>query len=150
MTSDFARGIERAATWVDQRRFDFEAENGSIDPDTGAMEFGRGLHAELKQDYADELAEIADGIRSLSTAAQVEAQPVVTDEQRSAASLFTCWWAMIEAEAQIAEDPIKDNAVVFRFMGSGASCMVMAKDIRAVCALLSHQPAVSKDAEGAK
>lgn len=67
---DFARaflahGIETAAKWVDQRRFDFEKEHGFVDHETGVLEFGAGQHAQLKEEYAGELAEIADGIRAL-------------------------------------------------------------------------------------
>lgn len=41
------------------------------------------------------------------------------------------WWAMIEAERELAGDPkIPDDAVVLPFMGSGASHNVTAGDIR--------------------
>jgi len=56
---------EDAAAWVEARRDAFVAEHGSTDPDTGALEFGRGAHAEEKAEYVGELEEIAAGLRSL-------------------------------------------------------------------------------------
>lgn len=56
---------ERAAAWVDARREAFCQEHGSIDPDTGALEFGRGPRAEAKTEYVGELEEIAAAIRAL-------------------------------------------------------------------------------------
>lgn len=55
---------ERCAAWVDARRDAFCEEHGSIDPDTGALEFGRGAHAEAKSEYVGELEEIAAGLRA--------------------------------------------------------------------------------------
>ena len=55
----------RCAAWVDARRSAFCEEHGSIDPDTGALEFGRGAHAEAKAEYVGELEEIAAGLRAL-------------------------------------------------------------------------------------
>lgn len=63
--STFVRGLEAAARWVDRRREAFDAEHGARDPETGAVEYGRGSHAEAKLEYSSELAEIADGIRAL-------------------------------------------------------------------------------------
>ena len=70
MLEDFATRIEaavreRCAAWVDARRDSFVAEHGSIDPDTGTLEFGRGAHAEAKSEYVGELEEIAAGLRVL-------------------------------------------------------------------------------------
>lgn len=46
-------------------------------------------------------------------------------------SLFSCWWAMVEADNELAGEPkIDDDTVILHFMGSGASCQVYAKDIR--------------------
>ena len=58
-------GHERCAAWVDARRNSFCAAFGSIDPETGALEFGRGTYAEEKEEYAGELEEIANGLRYL-------------------------------------------------------------------------------------
>lgn len=54
---------EDAAAWVEARRDAFVQEHGSIDPGTGALEFGRGAHAEAKAEYVGELEEIAAGLR---------------------------------------------------------------------------------------
>ena len=59
------QALEDAARWVDRRRDAFCDEHGSIDPDTNALEFGRGLHAEAKQEHVGELEEISEGLRAL-------------------------------------------------------------------------------------
>jgi hypothetical protein len=56
---------ERCAAWVDARLAAFCSENGSMDPDTGAIEFGRGASAQAKDEYVGEMAEIAEGLRAL-------------------------------------------------------------------------------------
>ena len=61
-----AAAVERCAKWVDARRDAFCEEHGSIDPDTGCLEFGRGDHAQAKDEYVGELEEIAAGLRSLA------------------------------------------------------------------------------------
>lgn len=71
----FAAGIEAAARWVDARREAFENEHGHVDPETGALEFGRGAHAEAKLEYSAELFEIAEGLRALTPPAPVPADP---------------------------------------------------------------------------
>lgn len=60
-----AAAIECAAAWVDARREAFCQDHGSIDPDTGALEFGRGEHARAKDEYVGELEDIACAIRAL-------------------------------------------------------------------------------------
>ena len=56
---------KQCADWVEARLHAFCAEHGSMDPDTGALEFGSGAHAQEKEEYACELAEIADALRAL-------------------------------------------------------------------------------------
>jgi hypothetical protein len=56
---------ERCAQWVDARRDAFVQDHGSIDPETCALEFGRGAHAEAKSEYVCELEDIASGLRTL-------------------------------------------------------------------------------------
>lgn len=60
-----ARGIEKAARWVDRRRDEYEDEHGTVDPETGSLEFGRGPSGQAKRDYVETLWEIAEGIRAL-------------------------------------------------------------------------------------
>lgn len=43
---------------------------------------------------------------------------------------FSAWWAMIQAEAELIDKSIPDDAVVLHYMGCGASHQVTAKDIR--------------------
>lgn len=49
---------------------------------------------------------------------------------QKASSPFATWWAMVEAENELAGEIIKDDAVVLSFMGSGASMNVTAGQIR--------------------
>lgn len=86
---------------------------------------------------------IADAIESALLQKQAAPVPAaapkaaLTDAQKRAASLFTCWWSMVEAEHELADKPIDPEAVVLHYMGCGASCMVHAKDLREVCAMLT-------------
>ena len=59
-----------AVAWVEKRRDDFVEEHGRTDPDTGALEFGSGAHAEAKTEYLGELTETIEGLRSLGAAEQ--------------------------------------------------------------------------------
>lgn len=43
---------------------------------------------------------------------------------------FACWWGMTEAQEELAGSPIKDEHAILHFMGSGASTMVTAREIR--------------------
>lgn len=60
----------------------------------------------------------------------------LTEDQRRAIGLFTCWWAMVQADCELTGEPIDPESVVLHFMGSGASCMVHAKDLSALCDLV--------------
>lgn len=65
-------GIEAAAKWIDKRRDEFDAEHGSLDPSTGAFEYGSGARGEAKAEYSFELEEIAEGIRALKSTARTQ------------------------------------------------------------------------------
>lgn len=68
--SQFARGIDAAARFVEKRLADYDAEHGSTDPDTGTREYpGTG------DEYACELAEIAEAIRALAPPPASAEQP---------------------------------------------------------------------------
>lgn len=60
----------------------------------------------------------------------------LTEDQRKAVSLFTFWWRCVEADAELAYEPIPDDALCLHFAGSGASAMVFARDMRTVVSLL--------------
>lgn len=64
---------------------------------------------------------------------------------RHAAAPFDVWWAMIQAQEELGEQPIPDNATVFHFSGSGASTMVTAKQLRAMMAAI-YGPASAPEA----
>lgn len=61
----------------------------------------------------------------------------LNEKQRTAISLFTCWWAMLEAEAEVTEQPFNPESVALSYMGCGASTMVMVKHLRDVCDVLN-------------
>ena len=51
--------------------------------------------------------------------------------RNKALSPLACWWAMVEAQAELSEDgPIPPDAVVLHFMGSGASTQLTAQQMR--------------------
>ncbi|URF03009.1 hypothetical protein [Cupriavidus campinensis] len=77
----YRAGVEAAAKWIDERRESFDRDHGSIDPETGTMEYGSGARAVAKSEYSYELYEIAEGIRALvgaPTAADAENTAPIT------------------------------------------------------------------------
>lgn len=68
----FAEGVKAAVKWVEKRRDDYIDEFGYNDPDTGALEFGTGSHAEAKREYVGELEEIVEGLNAILTRASAE------------------------------------------------------------------------------
>lgn len=58
-------------------------------------------------------------------------------ERAGSADLFTCWWGMVNAHLECAgQRPIHPDDLILHFSGSGASCMVFAKDIEEACRLI--------------
>lgn len=55
---------ERIARWFEQRAAAYAEEHGT--DDCGALSFGRGKHAEVKQDYFNELLENAEAVRAMT------------------------------------------------------------------------------------
>lgn len=51
-------------------------------------------------------------------------------EAQTATIPFAMYWGMIEAHNELAGEPLKDDAVALRFMGSGASTQVTVGQIR--------------------
>ncbi|WP_070108637.1 hypothetical protein [Burkholderia plantarii] len=73
-------GVEAVATMLDKKADDYADEFGSVDPDTGALEFGTGSHAEVKRDYHSSLIELADEVRAM-TPARAAVSPATADER---------------------------------------------------------------------
>ena len=59
-------GIGAAILWVQKRLDAFIAAHGVVEPDTGALSFGRGPHAHAKSEYVAELEEIIEGLLIVS------------------------------------------------------------------------------------
>lgn len=55
---------------------------------------------------------------------------------RHAAASFDLWWTMVQAESELAGEPIADDTNILYFMGSGASHMVRADQLRTMCAAI--------------
>ena len=66
------QGMEAAACWVEARMQAYIDEQGSSDPDTGAVELPR-----YGDEYVGELMEITEGIRALAAAPQAPARPMI-------------------------------------------------------------------------
>lgn len=62
-------------------------------------------------------------------------------------SVFRTWWAMHEAEWELSDTPVADDAIVLAYMGCGASCHVTAGAIRKMLSAPSHgqQSAFARD-----
>lgn len=60
----------------------------------------------------------------------------VPDRQPSI-GLFTMWWSMVKADAELAGQPIHRDDLILHFSGSGAGCMVFAKDLDAAVEALN-------------
>jgi len=61
LTQQVDKAFESAARWVESRRDDYVNDYGSLDPETGTVEFpGNG------EEYVGELGEIAEGLRALN------------------------------------------------------------------------------------
>ena len=57
--------------------------------------------------------------------------PILADHSEDVQkSTFSLWWSMVEAEHDLAGEPIKDNEIILHYMGCGAICQVTAGDIR--------------------
>lgn len=56
---------ERVAKRFDAAADAYASKHGSVCPDTGTLEFGRGNHAEVKSDYYNDLREHAEFIRAM-------------------------------------------------------------------------------------
>lgn len=65
----YADGVRAAAAWLDGVRNEFCEEHGRIESDTNALTFGRGKHAEAKEEYVSTLEDLAAGIRNMLAAA---------------------------------------------------------------------------------
>ncbi|MFG7180697.1 hypothetical protein ACGYQ5_14310 [Burkholderia pseudomallei] len=63
----------------------------------------------------------------------------LSEDERKAISLFTCWWAFCEAGCELDDgNPLDDDMVALHYSGNGASCMVFVRDLRALYALLER------------
>lgn len=44
-------------------------------------------------------------------------------------SLLKMWWTMVNIDAELSDEPIKDDAVILNFVGSGASCFLTKRQL---------------------
>lgn len=60
----------------------------------------------------------------------------MTDDQIKSLGLLAFWWRCFEAErALLDEPPLKPDALVLHYSGNGTTAMVMAEDLRNICAV---------------
>lgn len=85
--------------------------------------------------------------RVYAYAEQAVREALAAQQNEGLASLRV-WWAMVEAHAELADEPIGDEDPILHFMGSGASHQVTAGDIRGA---LQWEPSPKENnhAEGA-
>ena len=57
--------LEEAANKLQAKADDYAQEYGWVEPDTGALVFGRGEHAEIKSDTYNLMCELADEVRAM-------------------------------------------------------------------------------------
>lgn len=60
---------------------------------------------------------------------------------------FRAWWRMVEAQAEISDEAIPDEAIVLSFMGSAASTTVSAGNIRKMLTKAPHASMTVTDAD---
>lgn len=77
-----------------------------------------------------------DGALHLAGATDYDSITAQLASIKKATSGFACWWAMLSAQEELAGAPIQDGAPILHFMGSGASTMVTAKQIRDMLAAI--------------
>lgn len=67
--------LEQVAAMLDEKADDYANECGNVDPDTGALEFGRGWQGEVREDSYNTLRELADEVRAMNRTAGVSVAP---------------------------------------------------------------------------
>lgn len=115
-----ARGIERAAELIDRKVRDYTADHGSLDPETGTMEF-----SEAGEEYVSTLDELAEEIRALSAPAAPQTTSIKaplpdwlgpdTPEQRAKLQAFVTGLSVASQEAQPkvgGNQPVSTNAAI--------------------------------------
>lgn len=69
-------------------------------------------------------------------AQQQEGPTEMTDDQMKSMGLLAFWWRCIEAERELLDEPpLKPDALVLHYSGNGTTAMVMAEDLRNICAV---------------
>lgn len=123
------------------------------------LEYAEGMQGELEED--DQLrSKLADILTRTANVLKGEPGPLHSHSWhdlpesaalamhpdmkaiRHAAAPFDLWWAMVQAQEELGGQPIPDSATIFHFMGSGASTMVTAKQLRDMMAAI-YGPALS-------
>ncbi|WP_186202407.1 hypothetical protein [Burkholderia gladioli] len=62
-------GVNAVAKMLEKKADDYANEFGSVDPDTNALEFGTGAHAEAKREYHWSLVELIEEVQAMLDAA---------------------------------------------------------------------------------
>ena len=65
MSTEFNRGLQVAIDIINKEADALAEDFGTVDPDTGALEFGRGQRANFRLETYNDLRELADRIGTL-------------------------------------------------------------------------------------
>ena len=64
MSTEFNRGLQVAIDIINKEADALANDFGTVDPDTGALEFGRGQRANFRLETYNDLRELADKIEA--------------------------------------------------------------------------------------
>lgn len=64
--------LEQVAAMLDQKADDYAHRCGRVDWETGALEFGTGPSAQVREDHYNDLRELADEVRGMKRTSGVD------------------------------------------------------------------------------
>ncbi|GAB1839163.1 hypothetical protein MyNCGM121_59570 [Achromobacter xylosoxidans] len=84
----------------------------------------------VRADWHDALGVEVFTASQMRAYAEQAVRDALAAQQNEGLASLRVWWAMVEAHAELADEPIGDEDPILHFMGSGASHQVTAGDIR--------------------
>jgi len=120
-------------------------QNNAAQPGENLLDYAMAIAHERELDVTGRKHDSDGAVRRFKAAVErallskLRAEGVQAGDERTAQrndgfSSLSLWWTMIEAEAELVGEPIKDDAPILSFMGCGASHQVTAGEIRAALA----------------
>ncbi|MDH0520837.1 hypothetical protein [Achromobacter xylosoxidans] len=102
----------------------------------------------VRADWHDALGVEVFTASQMRAYAEQAVRDALAAQQNEGLASLRVWWAMVEAHAELADEPIGDEDPILHFMGSGASHQVTAGDIRGALQW-KPSPKENNHAEGA-